>query len=136
MHAFSCLTRSSPIGLPRSSWPGIQVPFNFDHPSHVVAASVARSLFPHAFLTPAREPSTLPVERYAEILFQNGFPEHVARVEVYGHPLPSGNDVVEWTKGTTLTAYQARLSEEEFRSFLDEYRRALVAIIGEAEKVA
>jgi len=109
----------------------IQVPFNFDHPSHGVAAKLARDLFPRAFQTPAREPATLPVERYAEILFSNGFAEHVARVEVYGHPLPSGNDVVEWTKGTTLTAYQARLSAEEFQRFLEEYRRVLVGILGE-----
>jgi len=109
----------------------IQVPFNFDHPSHVVAARIARDSFPQAFQTPAREPATLPVERYAEILFANGFTEHVARVEVYGHPLPSGNDVVEWTKGTTLTAYQARLSAEEFQRFLEEYRRVLVGILGE-----
>ena len=109
----------------------IQVPFNFDHPSHVAAATVARDLFPRAFEAPARVPATLPVERYAEILFSNGFTEHVARVEVYGHPLTSGGDVVEWTKGTTLTAYQARLSAEEFQSFLDEYRRVLVGILGE-----
>lgn len=109
----------------------IQVPFNFDHPSHVLAAKVARDLFPQAFLTPAREPSTLAVERYSEILFHNDFSEHVARVEVYGHPLASGRDVVEWTKGTTLTAYQARLSPEEFEVFLDRYRRALLEVIGE-----
>ena len=109
----------------------IQVPFNFDHPSHLAAATVARDLFPRAFKKPARVPAILPVERYAEILFANGFTEHVARVEVYGHLLPSGNDVVEWTKGTTLTAYQARLSTEEFQTFLDEYRRVLVGILGE-----
>ena len=109
----------------------IQVPFNFDHPSHVAAATIARDLFPQAFRTPAREPATLPVEQYAEILFTNGFAEHLARVEVYGHPLPSGNDVVEWTKGTTLTAYQERLSGAEFVTFLEEYRRTLVGILGE-----
>jgi trans-aconitate 2-methyltransferase len=109
----------------------IQVPFNFDHPSHVLAAKIAREMFPEAFATPAREPSTLPVERYAEILYANGFAEHIARVEVYGHPLPSGNDVVEWTKGTTLTAYQARLSDTQFAALVSAYRRALVGIIGE-----
>ena len=36
----------------------IQVPFNFDHPSHLVAAKIARDLFPRAFKTPAREPAT------------------------------------------------------------------------------
>ena len=92
---------------------------------------VARDRFPHVFRSPAREPSTLPVERYAEVLFRNGYPEHVARVQVYGHALSSGSEVVEWTRGTTLTAYQARLSEQEFSVFLAEYRRVLVSVLGE-----
>jgi trans-aconitate methyltransferase len=70
-------------------------------------------------------------ERYAAILYANGFAEQVCRVEVYGHPMPSGNDVAEWTRGALLTAYQQKLSAPHFEMFLDQYRAALLAEIGE-----
>lgn len=108
----------------------IQMPYNFDHPSHVVAQRTALDLFPHAFNADHPLSGTLKLETYAEMLFKHGFAEQVCRVEVYAHPMRSGEDVVEWTKGSLLTAYQQRLSADEFRIFLAEYRRALLAEIG------
>ncbi len=107
----------------------IQMPFNFDHPSHTIAARVAKSLHPDIF-TNLSERSTLALERYAELLFENGFTSQVARIEIYGHPMESGLDVIEWTKGTLLTRYQALLSETQFTKFLEIYQQELVAEIG------
>lgn len=107
----------------------IQMPMNTDHPSHVIAAQVAMKMFPQIFKQPAQR-WTLSLERYAEILFENGFEHQVARTEIYGHPMKSGYDVIEWTKGTLLTSYQAKLNEVQFSDFLNTYTEALLAKIG------
>jgi trans-aconitate 2-methyltransferase len=108
----------------------IQMPFNFDHPSHWLAKGVAVSLFPDVFSAEEKMAAVLPVEQYAEILFERGFEDQICRVEVYGHSMPSGEDVVEWTRGTLLTAYQSRLSGEDFERFLAKYRTELLKKIG------
>lgn len=108
----------------------IQMPFNYDHPSHRLAQETAHALFPAKFSSHPDRP-VLGLERYAELLFAAGFRQQQARIQVYGHSMNSGQDVVEWTKGTLLTAYQSQLSAEEFAQFLGEYRACLLAVIGE-----
>lgn len=108
----------------------IQMPFNFDHPSHVLAAKVAEDLFP-ALFSPRKARSVLAVERYAEILYAHGFQDQIARIEVYGHPMASGRDVTEWTKGTLLTEYQSQLDQNQFEQFLRIYTKKLLDVIGE-----
>jgi trans-aconitate 2-methyltransferase len=108
----------------------IQVPANFDHPSHRIAEEVAKDLFP-AMKFATRTDAVLPIERYAGILYNNGLTDQRCRVEVYGHPMASGAEVVEWTKGTLLTHYQKELSPAEFERYLAEYQRRVLAEIGE-----
>lgn len=108
----------------------IQMPFNYDHPSHGRAEKTATKLFPKIFSGPTKR-NTLSLERYAEILFENGFKSQIARIEIYGHPMHSGRDVIEWTKGTLLTGYQAKLDESQFAEFLAAYTHELIATIGE-----
>ena len=43
--------------------------------------------------------------------------QHV-RLQVYGHLLDSTAEVVEWVKGTTLTAYRRRLPAPMYDEFL------------------
>ena len=105
----------------------VQMPSNFDHPSHRVAAELAPS-----FGLYARTPSVLPPERYAELLHTLGFARQHVRLQVYGHVLPSSADVVEWVKGTTLTDYQSRLEPAAFEAFLAQYRERLIGEIGDA----
>lgn len=107
----------------------IQVPANFDHPSHRIAEEVARDLFPNLKFE-SHSSSVLPLDRYATLLYENGFRKQRCRMEVYGHPMSSGSDVIEWTKGTLLTRYQKRLAEAEFKSFLEAYRERLLSVIG------
>ena len=111
----SLLRRLAPLGKQI----GVQMPANDDHPSHVIASEVARELG----MTP-KPTHVLPPERYAALLHDLGFRKQHVRVQVYGHLLPSSEDVVEWVKGTLLTFY-----EREPR-FIDRYRERLLARIG------
>ena len=107
------------------------MPHNFDHPSHQVAKQVALKLFPGIFSAAENVSGTLSVERYSELLFRNGFEEQICRIEVYGHPMTSGLEVVEWAKGSLLTAYEERLTAPQFSQFVDSYRNELLKEIGE-----
>ena len=98
----------------------IQMPANDDHPSHAIAAEVAREL--------GMKPKPVHVlapERYSQLLFELGFKRQHVRLQIYGHVLPSSEDVVEWVKGTLLTYY-----ESEPR-FMERYRERLLARIGQ-----
>ena len=96
----------------------VQMPANDDHASHVVAAEVARELG----MTP-KPTHVLPPERYSQLLYDLGFRKQHVRLQVYGHVLPSSEDVIEWVKGTLLTFY-----ESEPR-FMNRYREKLLARI-------
>lgn len=74
----------------------------------------------------------LPPEEYARALFRLGFTDPIVRLIVYPLVLAGPEDVVEWTRGTLLTAYQNRLPAEMFERFVEEYRRRLIARVGEA----
>ena len=104
----------------------VQMPANDDHPSHRVAAEVARE-----FGVEPRPDHVLPVQRYAELLHRLGYERQSVRMQVYGHVLPSADDVVEWVRGALLTHYQSQLPAERFEEFLAAYRTRLRAAIGE-----
>jgi trans-aconitate 2-methyltransferase len=104
----------------------VQMPANHDHPSHRIAAELA----PSFGVTPNL--NVLPPERYAALLHHLGFARQHVRLQVYGHVLPSSADVVEWTKGTTLTPYREALSPERYEEFLAEYTSRVVAALGDA----
>ena len=106
----------------------IQMPSNYDHPSHRVAADLATS-----FGIAPRSPSVLRPERYAEMLHRLGFARQHVRQQVYGHLLPSSADVVEWVTGSTLTEYQSRLDPAAYDAFLRQYRERLLREIGEVQ---
>jgi len=103
----------------------IQMPSNDSHPSHRVAAEVASE-----FGVAARPAHVLEPERYAELLHSLGYKRQHVRMQVYGHLLPSSEDVVEWVRGALLTYYQSLLGDR-FEEFLGEYRRRLMQVLGE-----
>lgn len=107
----------------------VQVPQNYDHPSHRVAAEIAQTLFPTQLKK--ETPHVLSIEQYSEMLFENGFADQECLSRIYAHPMASGYDVVEWTKGTLLTRYQSQLNETDYQRFLKEYTRELIFQIGE-----
>jgi trans-aconitate 2-methyltransferase len=105
----------------------VQVPHNQDHVSHVLHEELAAeepyasALGDYRRAFPVEEP-----ERYAELLEDLGFVEQHVRLQVYPHHLEGPEQVVEWARGTMLTAYQRRLPAELFERFLAEYRRRLL----------
>ncbi len=106
----------------------VQIPSNDDHPSHVVAAEVAREPeFRDALGGYARVFPNLGLGEYATLLFRLGFREQDVRMQVYAHPLASRDDVVEWVKGSLLTDYARRMDDATFARFVARYREALRA---------
>lgn len=109
----------------------VQMPTNADHPSHeVVAALAAEWLGAGAPPDPVVEHVMAP-EWYAQTLYDLGMERQHVRMQVYGHLLGSTADVVEWTKGTSLTRFKPLLEADRYERFVDEYRRRLVAELGD-----
>jgi trans-aconitate 2-methyltransferase len=106
----------------------VQMPANFDHPTHTVADTVGQRF---GMPPVARFEAVLPPERYAALLDEMGFSEINVRMQVYVHRLPTTSSVVEWVKGTLLTEYRRELGEEQYEAFLDEYRTQLFAALGD-----
>lgn len=114
----------------------VQVPANADHPSHTCARLVAhREPFLSAFDgAPPPDPvaaNVLRPEQYSELLHDLGIADPDVRLQVYPQLMPSSADVVEWTSGTTLTRFFARLPQDLHDEFLDAYRHELLATIGD-----
>ena len=118
----------------------VQVPANGDHPSHALVTEIANeSPFREAIddatarSGPDSPAAVLTPGQYAELLDELGFVEQHVRLQVYGHHLALTGDVVEWTKGTTLTRYERLLPPELFEAFVTRYRRRLLDVAGEHE---
>src|SRR6266545_2034033 len=115
--------------LARGGQLAVQMPANFDHPSHVVAAELADeepfrgALGGYRRVVPVESP-----ERYAELLDGLGFAEQDVRLQVYGHRLAGPEEVVEWVRGTLLTDYQRRMPAELFERYLATYRERLLPL--------
>ena len=77
-------------------------------------------------------PQVLLPETYAAILGRAGYAEQHVRLQVYLHRLDSRAAVVEWVKGTLLTDYARRLSEDGYADFLARYRARLLPKLEDA----
>jgi trans-aconitate 2-methyltransferase len=112
----------------------VQMPYNFDQPSHTTAAAVAaeppflEALGGFSIGQPVAAPHW-----YAALLYRLGYAEQHLRVQVYGHVLDARDDVVEWVKGSLLTAYQQRLPADLWPQFIDRYRRALLPQLADTQ---
>ena len=104
----------------------VQMPANFDHPSQLAALDVAQlPPFREELEGFARHSPVRPPEWYATLLYKLGFHAQHVRLQVYTHLLDSRDDVVEWVKGTLLTAYAERLEPEQYDNFVEAYRERL-----------
>jgi trans-aconitate 2-methyltransferase len=110
----------------------VQVPANFDHVSHTLAADIAREEpFAGAMDGYSRTFSVLPPEEYATLLHGLGFVAQTVRLQVYGHVLESPDSVVEWVRGTLLTDYESRMPAAMYHGFVARYRERLNAALGD-----
>jgi trans-aconitate 2-methyltransferase len=108
----------------------LHIPANQDYATHRIALELAseepyRSLL-GGYLLPDNR---LDILEYAHLLEQLGFHEQHVRIQVYGHRLPSREEVVEWVRGSFLNEYKARLSEADFDRFFAAYRDRLLAVL-------
>jgi trans-aconitate 2-methyltransferase len=105
----------------------IQVPANHDQPSHTVASRVAsEEPFRTALGGFVMTSATLGPEQYAALLWQCGIRDMHVRLQVYTHEMAAPGDVVDWVKGTLLTAYRKRLSPDLYSTFLARYATLLL----------
>ncbi len=117
----------------------VQVPANADSPTHRVASRLAAAepyLSAFGIAGPPVDPvetNVLRPEQYAQLLYDLGFERQHVRMTVYPHVLPSSRDAFEWVKGTTLTRFKTRLSEELFHRFLVDYEHQLLDELGRHE---
>lgn len=106
----------------------VQLPANFDHPSHRIADEVGQRFG----LQPlARDIGALSPARYAELLWAAGLRDVDVVERVYGNPMDRTEDVIAWVSGTLLTSFERRLEPERFTEFRIEYRRLLLDALGD-----
>lgn len=108
----------------------IQIPANADHPSHLVAAELAREFFDDPPADVVAQ-NVLTPETYVELLDALGFADQHVQLQVYAHRLSSTAEVVEWMKETSLTRFKEPLSESGWEQFVATYRERLLARLGE-----
>ncbi|HEV7420495.1 MAG TPA: trans-aconitate 2-methyltransferase [Mycobacterium sp.] len=116
--------------LPEGAWIAMQVPGNFDSPSHVAVRELAAKPQWATALGdfPFRADKVVdhPAE-YAARLADAGCTVD-AWETTYVHQLTGATPVLDWISGTALTAVQSRLPEEQFAQFREE----LIPMLGAA----
>jgi trans-aconitate 2-methyltransferase len=115
--------------LPTGSWIAMQVPGNFDAPSHRAVRELARREKWSEPLRdfPFREGQVEGPEGYAALLSDAGCTVD-AWETTYVHQLSGQNPVLEWITGTALTPVRSRLDEEKWQ----EFRGELIPMLDEA----
>ncbi len=116
--------------LAPGAWIAMQVPGNFDAPSHRAVRALARS---EQFADDLRDITFRDVDvvdtplEYAQLLTDAGCAVD-AWETTYIHELTGETPVLDWITGTALTDVKARLSEQAWQ----EYRRQIIPLLAEA----
>lgn len=109
----------------------VQMPANFDYPTHVLASELAReNPFKEELNGESLHHHILTIEEYSKLLYQLGFKQQVVRMQVYPHILDSVDSVIEWVKGSLLTYYESHLTPEKYAKFLELYSQKIKAFFG------
>ncbi len=117
-----CLSKSQPSAS--AFILAVQMPANFSAPAHRILLDLAAETCWREMLGGVRMGSVLPAADYQRLLMP-----HCRQLELWETTywqLLSGDDAVfEWTTGTTLVPYLARLDVAAGEEFLREYRQRL-----------
>ncbi|HLU55864.1 MAG TPA: trans-aconitate 2-methyltransferase [Pseudonocardia sp.] len=112
--------------LPSGAWFAMQVPGNFDAPSHALVRELLAEPRWRDAVQVRREPASLEPAEYAELLAAHG--AHVDVWETtYLHRLTGPDPVLQWISGTSLRPVRDALDPaayEEFRAELAPRLRA------------
>jgi trans-aconitate 2-methyltransferase len=100
----------------------VQVPSNHRHISQQLIRELAsEEPFKTILKGFNRHAPVLPIDQYAQILFDHGAEEILVFEKIYPHILENSDAVVEWISGTALVPYFERLGEHK-DEFLDELK--------------
>ncbi len=112
------LLRSWIRGLPAGAWFALQVPDNFDAPSHTVLYELAaESAWPERVTAALRECARVAsVDEYVDALLDEGCGVDAWRT-TYLHLLEGQDPVLNWMSGTALRPVRAVLSQAEWDRF-------------------
>jgi trans-aconitate 2-methyltransferase len=116
--------------LGAGSWLAIQMPGNFESPSHAAVRAVARrEEFAEALHDSLFRVGTVvdAPAMYAELLIDAGCTVD-AWETTYLHQLTGEHPVLDWISGTALTPVKERLNEQDYQHFCDE----LIPLLEEA----
>jgi trans-aconitate 2-methyltransferase len=92
----------------------VQVPSNHNSAVYKTIIEVARKdPFVSQLKGWYREAPVLPIEEYAELLFQEDAQEIVVFEKVYPHVLENADAIVDWISGTVLLPYFDRLGKQK-----------------------
>jgi trans-aconitate 2-methyltransferase len=113
--------------LPSGGWLAVQVPGNYDQPSHAALRELAGSDRWRPLLAGVQlnRQAADPAE-YLGLLAGSGF-EVDAWETTYLHVLHGDDPVVDWYRGTGLRPVLAALQPAEAEAFLAEYRARMLA---------
>src|SRR5271165_6085566 len=116
--------------LPAGAWIAVQMPGNFETPSHAAVRAVARRE-PYAKTlrdTPFRLGTVVDTSaHYAELLLDAGCTVD-AWETTYIHQLTGEHPVLDWISGTALLPVSDRLNKQEYHQFREE----LIPLLAEA----
>jgi trans-aconitate 2-methyltransferase len=116
--------------LASGSWIAVQLPGNFETPSHAAVRAVARrERYAKAMRDiPFRVGAVVhPPVYYADLLMDAGCKVDVWET-TYLHQLTGEHPVLEWITGTALVPVKERLSEEAWQ----EFRKELIPLLDDA----
>jgi len=111
----------------------VQIPANGWHIGHQLPAQIARDEpFASALGGWTREDPVREPEFYMDMLYtQLGFRPQRVRAEWYTFEMESPRSIVEWVKGSVLSAYREHLPADLYPRYVEEYERRLIAAMGE-----
>ena len=104
----------------------VQLPSNFDHPTHTIVDEVAREeRFRSGLDGWVNYWPVLTIDEYADQLFALGGQEITVFEKIYPHVLDDADALADWMSGTALVPYFERMPQELNEPFMERYRERL-----------
>jgi trans-aconitate 2-methyltransferase len=104
----------------------VQLPSNSSHPAmaaiRYVAAEEPFVSALHGWHQPLH---VLPIDQYADILYNEGGKEITVFEKIYPHILPDVDALAQWTSATAMLPYLEKLNESMKQEFLSRYKEVL-----------
>lgn len=104
----------------------IQIPDQTQNAANLILHKLAgEEPFSSALNNWKRDTPVLDIERYAQILFENGSKSMTVFEKIYPLVLKDTDALFDWVSGTTLIPYIEKLSSEVRNHFIAEYKKRL-----------